>query len=271
MLVACEGRGEEQAVTATIAVGEGAAARRIRVEHQPGGGPCLVWLGGFRSDMRGSKAEAVAAFAAARAQACLRFDYSGHGESDGCFEDGTISRWLEESLAVIRRYAGASPLLIGSSMGGWLATCAALALRGAGDQAAPSALVLIAPAHDFTERLFLPRLDPHSRESLARTGRTLVAAEHGGESYPIRQALFDDGRRHLLLDAPFAVGCPVSILQGMRDDAVPWEHALEIVDRLQDQSVTLSLIKDGDHRLSREQDIARLLRTLDALSAEALP
>jgi len=252
-------------------VGAGAAARRICVDYQSGRGPCLVWLGGFRSDMHGGKAEAVAAFAAARAQACLRFDYSGHGESDGRFEDGTISRWLEESLAVIRRYAGASPLLIGSSMGGWLATCAARALRDAGDRAAPSALVLIAPAHDFTERLFLPRLDPQVRESLARTGRALIASGPGGDPYLIRQALFDDGRRHLLLDAPFAVGCPVSILQGMRDDAVPWQHALEIVDRLQDQAVTLSLVKDGDHRLSRDQDIARLLRMLDTLSADSLP
>ncbi len=250
----------------TITVGAGAAARSIRVEFRPGRGPCLVWLGGFRSDMRGSKAEAVDAFAAARGQACLRFDYSGHGESGGRFEDGTISSWLEESLAVIRRHAGATPLLIGSSMGGWLASCAALALRDAGGSIAPAALVLVAPAHDFTERLFLPRLAPEARESLRRTGRALIDSDHG-EPYPVTQALFDDGRRHLLLDAPFSVGCPVAILQGMRDDAVPWQHALDIVERQRDAAVTLTLIKDGDHRLSREQDIARLLQTIDAVSA----
>jgi len=249
----------------TITVGAGAAARPIRVAFRSGRDPCLVWLGGFRSDMRGSKAEAVDAFAAARGQACLRFDYSGHGESGGRFEDGTISRWLEESLAVIHRYAGQSPLLIGSSMGGWLASCAALALRDDAVSITPAALVLLAPAHDFTERLFLPRLAPEERRSLAQTGRALIASE-SGDPYPVTQALFDDGRRHLLLEAPFSVGCPVAILQGMRDDAVPWQHALEIVERQQDEAVTLTLIKDGDHRLSREQDIARLLQTLDTLS-----
>ena len=248
-----------------ITVGKGPQARNIAVEYRPGKGPCLVWLGGFMSDMRGSKAEAVDAFAAREGRACLRFDYSGHGESEGAFEDGTISRWCEEALAVITAQAGEAPILIGSSMGGWIALLATRHLRVHDRARAPSGLVLIAPAPDFTERLMWKDFDEATRNAIMMDGKVMIPSDYDEAGYPITRALIEDGRANLLMDEPILTGCPVHILQGMADPDVPWQHALAVMERMPADNVAMTLVKDGDHRLSRDEDIARLITILEHL------
>lgn len=236
-----------------ITVGAGEAARPIAVRAQQGAPPAVVWLGGFRSDMTGTKATHLAHWCADQSRAMIRFDYSGHGASGGRFEDGTISRWLEESLAVIGPWGGPTPVLVGSSMGAWLALLAARQLAEEGRPA--GGLVLVAPAVDFTEALMRPALPKRAQRQIETRGEWLVADRYSSESYPLTKALFEDGRRHLLLSAPFRVGAPVRILQGMRDPDVPWRHAQLLVEHLAEDDVTLTLVKDGDHRLSRPPDL----------------
>ena len=254
----------------TLEVGSGAAARSIAVRVQPGTAPGLFWLGGLKSDMRGTKAEALAAHAARTGRACARFDYSGHGESGGRFEDGTISRWLEEALAVFEARAPGPQVVVGSSMGGWIALLLARALA---KKPAPTArlagLVLIAPAPDFTEELMWSEFSPEVRREIEEKGSWLRPSAYGEEPYPITRALIEDGRRHRLLDKPIEVGCSVRVLQGVQDPDVPFAHAMKLVSCLAQDDVVLTLVKDGDHRLSRPEDIERLLRTIDELVAGA--
>ncbi|MDJ1157588.1 alpha/beta fold hydrolase [Chelatococcus sp. SYSU_G07232] len=240
-------------------VGKGAEARRIAVLARPGAGPPVVWLGGFRSDMRATKAEALDAWAAEHGRAYVRFDYSGHGESDGRFEEGTISRWLEESLAVLARYAPGRPIIVGSSMGGWLALLAARALRQSAPDRRPLRLVLIAPAVDFTERLMWDAFPAEARRAIGETGVFMRPSLYSADPYPITRALIEDGRAHLLLGAPIEPGCPVHILQGMQDPDVPWRHAMTLIEHLPGEAATITLVKDGEHRLSRPQDLALLI------------
>jgi pimeloyl-ACP methyl ester carboxylesterase len=252
-------------------VGTGDAARTIAIRAQAGKSPGIFWLGGFKSDMRGTKAEALAAHAAKTDRACLRFDYSGHGESGGAFEAGTISRWLEESVAVFERIARGPQIVVGSSMGGWIALllARALAARGKGGEAKMAGLVLIAPAPDFTEALMWAQMSPDVRREIEEKGSWLRPSDYGDGPYPITRALIEDGRKHLLLDRPIEIGCPVRILQGVLDPDVPWRHALQLVSCLAQDDVVLTLVKDGDHRLSRPEDIERLLGVVDELSGEA--
>ena len=244
---------------AFIEVGEGDAARRIAVRARAGAGPGLFWLGGFNSDMKGTKAVAVDAWAAEHVRACVRFDYSGHGESGGAFVDGTIGRWLEESVAVFERFCAGPQVVIGSSMGGWIALLLAreIARRRASD-ASLAALVLIAPASDFTEALMWNGFPPEIRQEIETKGVWLRPSQYG-EPYPITRALIEEGRNHLLLGSAIEVGCPVRILQGAQDPDVPWQHAFALAHRLPSDDVVLTMIQDGDHRLSRPQDIARLV------------
>jgi pimeloyl-ACP methyl ester carboxylesterase len=246
---------------ATIEVGSGADLRRIAVRARPGGSPGLVWLGGFKSDMRGTKALALDDWAAAQGRACVRFDYSGHGESGGTFADGTIGRWLEESVAVFDRYCTGPQVVIGSSMGGWMALllARALARRNAlAPRATLKGLVLIAPAPDFTEELMWKGFSAEIRHEIEVNGVWLRPSEYG-EPYPITRQLIEEGRNHLLLGGAIDVGCPVRILQGAQDPDVPWRHAFTLTQRLPGDDVVLTLIQDGDHRLSRPQDIARII------------
>ncbi len=237
--------------------------RRVAFLKQDGVGPCVVWLGGFRSDMRATKAEALAGWAAAKGRAFLRFDYTGHGESEGAFDAATISVWLADALAVVAAQGGERPLLVGSSMGGWLALLAARALKA---QGAPlSGLVLIAPAVDFTAELMWAQFPQSIRDEIMATGRWLRPSAYSPEPYPITRALIEDGRRHLMFGAPIDPGCPVAILQGMQDPDVPWAHAMKLAEHLPSADVTMTLVKDGDHRLSREQDLALLVRTVEAM------
>jgi pimeloyl-ACP methyl ester carboxylesterase len=253
-----------------VEVGEGAAARRIAVRERPGGAPGVFWLGGFKSDMRGTKAEALADHAARTGRGCLRFDYSGHGESSGRFEEGTISRWLEETICVFQVRARAPQIVVGSSMGGWIALLLARAIgKNQTSDTKLAGLVLIAPAPDFTEELMWAEFAPEVRREIEEKGSWLRPSEYGEEPYPITRALIEDGREHLLLDKPIEVGCPVRILQGVKDPDVPYSHAMKLASCLAQDDVVLTLVKDGDHRLSRPEDIDRLLRTVDELVAGA--
>jgi pimeloyl-ACP methyl ester carboxylesterase len=242
-----------------IEVGQSDAARRIAVRARAGGTPGLFWLGGFNSDMAGTKALALDAFAAEHGRACVRFDYSGHGESGGAFVDGTIGRWLEESLAVFAQFCQGPQVVIGSSMGGWMALLLAreMAKRPA-SRASVAGLVLIAPAPDFTEALMWNNFSAEARHEIETRGVWLRPSQYG-EPYPITRALIEEGRNHLLLGNAIAVGCPIRILQGAQDPDVPWQHAFALAHRLPVDDVVLTVIQDGDHRLSRPQDIARIL------------
>ncbi|MGJ4930959.1 alpha/beta hydrolase [Bradyrhizobium sp. HKCCYLS2038] len=243
---------------AFIAVGTGDMSRQIAVRARPGAAPGLFWLGGFNSDMKGTKALALDAWAAERGRACVRFDYSGHGESGGRFADGTIGRWLEESVAVFRQVCRGPQVVIGSSMGGWMALLLARELLNQPGAATLAGLVLIAPAPDFTEELMWKGFSPEIRNEIETKGVWMRPSEYG-EPYPITRALIEDGRNHLLLGGAINVGCPVRILQGAQDPDVPWQHAFALAHRLPAEDVVLTMIQDGDHRLSRPQDIARML------------
>ena len=231
---------------------------------RPGGAPGVFWLGGFRSDMTGSKATAIDAFAAARNLAAVRFDYSGHGASGGAFEDGTISRWLEEARAVFERHAGERTIVVGSSMGGWIALLLATALRDSGRVAG---LVLIAPAVDMTRALMWERWPKKAQRDLMKSGVYLEPTPYADQPYTITRALIEDGDRHLFGDTLIEVGCPVHILQGVKDAAVPWRHAERLVTQLASDDVVLTLVKDGDHRLSRPADIALIEGAIAGLLA----
>ena len=238
-------------------------ARTIAVRLREGKSkkPGLFWLGGFRSDMKGTKAEALDRWAEAQGRACLRFDYSGHGESGGDFMQGTIGRWLEESLAVYAAFARGPQVLIGSSMGGWLALLLAQRLRREKQEsAAPIAgMVLIAPAVDFTEALMWAQFPDAIKREIEGKGVWMRPSDYGEEPYPITKGLIEEGRNHLMLGGLIDNRCPVHILQGVQDPDVPWQHAMELVSRFSSDDVVLTLIKDGDHRLSRPEDIERLL------------
>ena len=244
----------------------GQDARSIAILAREGKGPPVIWLGGFKSDMGATKATALDEWAEQDGRAFVRFDYSGHGESGGAFEEGTISRWLEDALAVIERYVRERPIFVGSSMGGWISLLAARHLMEKRSDLAPAGLVLIAPAVDMTERLMWSRFPEDLRRSVQETGVYHRPSAYSDEPYPITWKLIEDGRRHLLLDGPIQTGCPVHILQGMEDPDVPWGHALELVEHLPGDSASLTLIKDGDHRLSRPEDIERLIAAVTAIA-----
>jgi pimeloyl-ACP methyl ester carboxylesterase len=251
-----------------LAVGEGAKERRIAVRLRQGDSPGVLWLGGFKSDMGGIKAMALDRWAQEHRRAYVRFDYSGHGESGGAFTDGTIGRWLEESLAVFDACCRGPQVLVGSSMGGWLALLLVRELRrrtapaAPSPQAAPAGLVLIAPAVDFTEELMWKRFPDAVKRELEIAGAWTRPSQYSEEPYLITRGLIEEGRRHLILGGLIETGCPVRILQGVKDPDVPWRHAVELVSRLAHDDVVLSLVKDGDHRLSRPEDIERLIHAV---------
>jgi pimeloyl-ACP methyl ester carboxylesterase len=241
-----------------ISVGD----RQIALERRAGRSPGLFWLSGFRSDMTGSKALAVDAFGAAHGLGVTRFDYSGHGQSGGAFSDGTISRWLEEATAVFETTKGPQ-ILIGSSMGGWIALLLTLALRRRGASRV-AGLVLIAPATDMTE-LMLEQMPKKYQKLLDKQGFVDTPSEYSADPYRISKALIEDGRQHLLFGRAIETGCPVTILQGARDKDVPKAHTMKLVQHLLADPVTLTLIPDGEHRLSRPQDLELLEKAIENL------
>ncbi len=245
-----------------VEVGGSGETRRIAILARQGKSPGVLWLGGFRSDMTGSKAEALDRWAESSGHACIRFDYSGHGRSAGKFEDGTISRWLEEADAVLAAFAGGPQILVGSSMGGWLALLLGKRLRERGETDRLAGMVLIAPAVDMTKDLMWDLFDEAARHALAETGFCALPSAYSGEPYIVTRALIDDGKRHLFGDRPIETGCPVHVIQGMQDEDVPWAHATALMERLAFDDAVLTLVRDGDHRLSRPEDIERLTRAV---------
>ena len=237
--------------------------RRLAFRHNPAstGKLTFVWMCGFKSDISGTKVLRLEDWANRTGHGFLAFDYSGHGESDGAFEDGTVSQWRDDALAAIDSQTDGPLVIVGSSMGGWMALLAALArpdrVKG---------LVLIAPAPDFTEKLMWPEFPAKAQAEIMEQGFTLRPSDYD-EPYTITRALIEDGRQWQILDGPIGFDGPVRILQGMQDADVPWTHAARLVDALTASDLTITLIKDGDHRLSREQDIARLLATCDEMAA----
>jgi pimeloyl-ACP methyl ester carboxylesterase len=223
-----------------------------------GDGPTVVWLGGFKSDMTGTKAQGLADWAREEGRSYLRFDYSGHGQSQGAFRDCTITQWRADSLRVIEALTEGPLVLVGSSMGGWLACLVAAAIPER-----IGAMVLIAPAADFTDKLLGPNLPPQAIEALREEGVWMAPSGYGQDPYPITRQLLEDGARWSILEGSVAVEAPVRILQGGADPDVPWRHALELAGQIKGEDVVFTLIRDGDHRLSRPQDIERLLLTVE--------
>ncbi|ESY20803.1 MULTISPECIES: alpha/beta hydrolase [unclassified Mesorhizobium] len=233
----------------------------IAVRHSSGATPGVVWLGGYKSDMLGTKAQTLSDWAAREGRAYLRHDYSGHGESGGAFADGTISKWLGESLAAFRHFTEGKQILVGSSMGAWIALRMVQELRKAGDSNVVG-LVLLAPAPDFTAELVEPALTEEQRRDLREKGFFEEPSDYSAEPYIYTSALIEDGRANRVMTGPIDTHCPVHILQGLADADVPASHALKLVSLLPADDVTLSLIPDGDHRLSRPQDLDMLLRAV---------
>jgi pimeloyl-ACP methyl ester carboxylesterase len=252
-----------------LTVGEGEAAREIAYIVRPGAatsaGPALVWLSGYRSDMSGTKAIELDRLAAESGLACIRLDYSGHGLSGGTFADGTISRWLEEALAVILHVGPGRAILVGSSMGGWIALRLAQELLKKGGAPKLDGMVLIAPAPDFTSDLIEPNLSKKEQKSLAERGFFEERSAYSLEPNIYTRSLLEDGRENRVLTGIIETGCPVHILQGMKDPDVPYQHAMKLVEHLPADDVVLTFVRDGDHRLSRPQDIERMLQAVKGL------
>jgi len=247
-----------------IEIGKNGSKRRIAVMETPGKGSGLMWLSGFKSDMSGTKAAALAESGAAKGRHVVRFDYSGHGRSGGDFEEACVSDWLEEAEAVFDRFCPDETILVGSSMGGWIALLLALSRKTTGRI---KGLVLIAPAVDFTEELmWKQRFTDEIREAIVSQGRWAQPSSYSEDPYVITRKLIEDGRRHLLFGRLLHIGAPVTILQGALDPDVPASHARRLVEALPLDDVSFSLVPDGDHRLSRPQDIDLLLRAVAAMS-----
>lgn len=235
---------------------------RLAYRHRAGdpGKPGIVWFGGFRSDMDGTKATALDQWAARNRRTLLRFDYFAHGHSSGNFEAATIGLWRDDALAAFDALTSGPQILIGSSMGAWMTL-----LVTDERQARIAGLVLLAPAPDFTEALMWPSLTAETKRALQQGGVVAMDAPEGMEPYSLSHRFFIEARDHLVLEAGVTFSGPVRILQGMADTDVPWEHAVKTAQAIRSSDVTLTLIKAGDHRLSEPADIARLLAELEAL------
>jgi pimeloyl-ACP methyl ester carboxylesterase len=242
-------------------VGKAPNQRRIAFRRRApvqNGSPGVIWLSGYRSDMESTKATALDAEAERRGLSLLRFDYSGHGRSEGRLEDGTISRWLEEVLALARSETEGPQIIIGSSMGGYLALLAARALNEAGETERIKGLILIAPAVDFTEALIWAKAPDEARRAIMEKGAWRRPSPYSSEPDCFTRTLIEDGRKHLLLGDMIRTRAPTVVLQGMQDEDVPFAHALALMQRFGGDPATLTLINDGDHRLSRPQDLQLL-------------
>ncbi|HTV67974.1 MAG TPA: alpha/beta hydrolase [Rhizobiaceae bacterium] len=242
---------------------------RIAYRRQAGRSPGVVWLGGFKSDMIGTKAETLAQWAADNDRSFLRHDYSGHGESGGAFRDGTISRWLNESLAVFRAFGPERAIFVGSSMGAWVALRMVQELAKAGEGKRVAGLVLIAPAPDFTTELMEPKLSRQQKADLAAKGYFEVPSEYSPEPNIYTRALFEDGTKNRVMAGPIDTHSPVHIIQGLADPDVPHSHALKLASFLPSDDVTMSLVPGGDHRLSRPEDLELLVRAVESIISRA--
>lgn len=256
--------------TQYLDVGSGADRRRIAVLRDEGRTPGLIWLPGFNSDMVSTKATALSAWAREKGLACTRFDYSGHGQSEGRFEDGTIGRWLEETRAVFAEMTEGPVIVVGSSMGGYIALLLLRRLMAeAPDEAARiKALVLIAPAWDMTEELMWKEFPQDVRRAIMEKGVWLRPSAYG-EPYPITRDLIEEGRKHLMGRRPWDPGRPIHILHGLQDPDVPWEHTLDLESILTGGWTRVTAVPDGDHRLSRPEDVKLLCDVIEQLASGA--
>lgn len=256
-----------------LSVGSGVAERRIACLVEPRGDgslPGVMWLPGLKSDMTSTKASVLARWAEERGVSCTRFDYSGHGQSEGRFEDGTIGRWLGEARAVFTRFTKGQQILVGSSMGGYISL---LLLRdflraGPAESNRVKALVLIAPAWDMTEQLMWARFSSEVKQEILQKGVYLRPSQYGDGPYAITRELIEEGRSHLIGAEPFDPGRPIHILHGLQDQDVPWEHTLDLVAHLSGSWTRVSAVPDGDHRLSRPEDLELLTAVLDTMIAQ---
>ena len=237
----------------------------IAFQKREGASPGLVWLGGYRSDMGGTKAAHLDAFAGRTGRAFLRHDYSGHGQSEGSVHDGTISQWVRQSLAVFQANSSGPQILVGSSMGAWIALRMIEELGKTNARQRIAGLVLIAPAPDFTIDLIEPNLTDAHKRDLEEKGYFEEGSDYLAEPNRFSQAFLDDGRANRVMKGIIETHCPVFILQGMKDGDVPYQHALKLAAHFPKDSLTMSLIPDGDHRLSRPQDLAMLENAVSAM------
>jgi pimeloyl-ACP methyl ester carboxylesterase len=252
-------------------VGAGGSERRIAYladPGTPGKTPGVMWFSGLKSEMTSTKASVLADWAAAHGHPCTRFDYSGHGQSPGKFEDGTVGAWLEEALAVFKQVTRGDQILVGSSMGGYIALLLLRALmrESPAEAARVKALLLIAPAWDMTERLMWARFSESARRDIMEKGVFQRPSNYGDGNYAISRRLIEDGRQHLISAAPFDPGRPIHVLHGLLDPDVPWEHTLDLVAHLAGDHVQVSAVPDGEHRLSRPEDLELMIRTLEGLA-----
>jgi pimeloyl-ACP methyl ester carboxylesterase len=246
-------------------IGNGAEERRLATLVEPGRGPGLVWLPGLKSEMTSTKATALTEFARARGLASTRFDYSGHGQSAGRFEDGTVGQWLADAEAVFRSLTTGPQILVGSSMGGYIALLLLKRLLAAApaEAARITALVLIAPAWDMTEELMWNAFPPSVKATIERDGVWQRPSEYG-PPYPLTKRLIEEGRDHLLARHTFKPGCPVHIIHGLVDPDVPWEHTMDLMSFLDGPDIEVTAVPEGDHRLSTPDDIRLILGIVDA-------
>ncbi len=236
------------------------SGREIAYHQSPGASPGIMFLGGFKSDMTGTKAQYLDQWARNRKQAFIRFDYSGHGQSSESFSDGSIGDWLEDAQQILLQVAQGPQIIVGSSMGGWLSL-----LLAKNNPKTTKGLVTIACATDFTEKLLLPALSKQQLETISQVGQIELSSNYQQSSQPITLKLLVEGRNHLLLNDPIPIQCPVRMLHGLADDDVPWNLSLETLNKIDTNQVTLELIKGGDHRLSSSSDLKRIEATLEAL------
>ena len=232
----------------------------IAYHRRRGRSPGVVFLGGFMSDMTGNKALALDRFCESRGHAFLRFDYFGHGQSSGAFADATVSRWRDDALAAFDALTDGPQVLVGSSLGGWI-----MLLLAAARPQRIKALIGIAAAPDATEDLMWAQFPPAVRQTIEREGAARIPSAYSEQGYLITRKLIEDGRRHLIMQSAIPFGGPVRLLHGMRDDDVPWQRSLALAERLAAVDVRITLVKEGDHRLSRDADLAVLMQTLTAL------
>jgi pimeloyl-ACP methyl ester carboxylesterase len=234
--------------------------RRIAYHLSEGQSPCVLFLGGFKSNMYGGKAEILEAYCCRRGQRFIRFDYTGHGQSSGAFADGTIGGWKQDALTVFDRLGSSQNILVGSSMGAWIALLVALERKER-----VSGLVTIAAAADFTERCIWQRLPQKERSELMEKGIYLAPSCYGEEPYPITRQLIEEARTHLLLGKDIPLTMPVRLLHGMQDEDVPWTISQEIMNRLATRDADLLLIKDGGHRLSEPDQLHKICKALESI------
>jgi pimeloyl-ACP methyl ester carboxylesterase len=234
----------------------------IAYHRMAGNAPGVMFLGGFMSDMSGIKATALESFCRARGQAFLRFDYFGHGRSSGDFSEATVGRWKDDALCVLDNLTAGPQVLVGSSLGGWI-----MLLVARDRPARVKALIGIASAPDATEDLMWSRFAPELQAAILRDGQARIPSAYGEAGYLITRKLIEDGRKHLVMGKPIPISSPARLIHGMRDADVPYQASIGLAARLQSEDVRVELVKDGDHRLSRDQDLALLTRTLESLLA----